>query len=414
MTNNLQIVKLSQILDKVIDYRGKTPKKLGGEWSSSGYRALSALNVKTSGLDNLDQIRFLDKNMYKKWMKDEVMRGDILLTSEAPSGQIYFWDSDEKIVLSQRLFCLRIKKEHDAKFISYYLKSDLGQKAIFDKVSGSTVSGISAKMFDYISVITYSALSDEARIAAVLSALDDKIALNNKINAELEQMARTLYDYWFVQFDFPDANGKPYKSSGGQMAYNDQLKREIPAGWKAVQLEDILNKRTENAEPNSNLRCIDLSVMPSGSLSIDNFSAGDAFNSNMKKMHKNDILFGSIRPYLKKAGLAPFDGLRAGTVHAFYPRKPEHLEFCLITMTSERYFDYAINRSGGSTRMPSISSDDLLDYSVPFSEDVYFKYHKVLTSFTDVISNNIQQSQKLAELRDWLLPMLMNGQVKVV
>lgn len=338
----------------------------------------------------------------------KAVEGSVLLSVRAPVGDLNIAPQD--LCIGRGLASITAIDGNN-KFLFYALKYNI--QNLISAGSGTTFTSVNRYDIENLHLIL-PIVGQRKYIEKLLSALDDKIELNRKINAELEQMARTLYDYWFVQFDFPDANGKPYKSSGGQMVYSDQLKREIPEGWQAVQLEDILNKRTENAEPNSNLRCIDLSVMPSGSLSIDNFSAGDAFNSNMKKMHKKDILFGSIRPYLKKAGLAPFDGLRAGTVHAFYPRKPEHLEFCLITMTSERYFDYAISRSGGSTRMPSISSGDLLDYSVPFSEDVYFKYHKVLTSFTDAISNNIQQSQKLAELRDWLLPMLMNGQVKVV
>lgn len=406
----ITLKSLISLSESITDCHHSTP-----EFTDKGKMVIRSHNVKNGRLV-LDRVSYTTDEDFELRTSRAIPRsGDLIITREAPMGEVCIVPDDLECCLGQRLVLIRpdASKVY-SKYLLYMIMSGFVQNQIEShNSSGSTVSNLRIPVLKELD-IPYIELEDQQKVAAVLSVLDDKIELNRKINAELEQMARTLYDYWFVQFDFPDANGKPYKSSGGQMAYNDQLKREIPAGWKAVQLEDILNKRTENAEPNSNLRCIDLSVMPSGSLSIDNFSAGDAFNSNMKKMHKNDILFGSIRPYLKKAGLAPFDGLRAGTVHAFYPRKPEHLELCLITMTSERYFDYAINRSGGSTRMPSISSDDLLDYSVPFSEDVYFKYHKVLTSFTDAISNNIQQSQKLAELRDWLLPMLMNGQVKVL
>ena len=84
---------------------------------------------------------------------------------------------------------------------------------------------------------------DQKRIGDILSALDAKIELNNRINAELEKMAKTIYDYWFVQFDFPDANGKPYKSSGGKMVWSNELKREIPEGWEVLQLSNKLNHR---------------------------------------------------------------------------------------------------------------------------------------------------------------------------
>ena len=92
-------VRLGDIIDLVIDYRGKTPKKLGGDWSSSGYRALSAKNIKTGQIVQKESIRYVDESLYKRWMQEEVKRGKILITSEAPFGQIYLWDSDEKIVL---------------------------------------------------------------------------------------------------------------------------------------------------------------------------------------------------------------------------------------------------------------------------------------------------------------------------
>ena len=113
---------LSNCLKKIIDYRGKTPKKLGGDWSNSGYRAISANNVKFEGLAKLVDIRYLDEALYLKWMKDEIHRGDILLTSEAPAGQAMVWDSDEKIVLSQRLYGLRVKDHINNRYLKYYLQ----------------------------------------------------------------------------------------------------------------------------------------------------------------------------------------------------------------------------------------------------------------------------------------------------
>lgn len=147
------------------------------------------------------------------------------------------WDSDEKIVLSQRLFALRLNNDFDNYFIKYFLQSDTGQKEIFKNTSGSTVFGISAKMFDLINVPDLK-FEDQQKIGLFLKTVDSKIELNNKINAELESMAKAIYDYWFVQFDFPDENGKPYKSSGGKMVWNEELKREIPVGWTSNMLAE--------------------------------------------------------------------------------------------------------------------------------------------------------------------------------
>ena len=183
---------------------------MGGDWTQTGYRAISANNVKHNGLQNLEDIRCVTEKIYKKWMKEEVERGDLFLTSEAPAGQIMIWDSDEKVVLSQRLFGLRANTHFSNRYLKYYLQSDLGQREINRLTSGSTVAGISAKMFDWITV-NHPKKNAQENIGSLLHSLDAKIELNNRINGELEAMAKTLYDYWFVQFDFPFdfAQGKP-------------------------------------------------------------------------------------------------------------------------------------------------------------------------------------------------------------
>ena len=120
--NKWKTYKLGDVVSTVIDYRGKTPLKLGGDWSSNGYRALSAKNIKTGRIVQEETIRFVDEELYKKWMKEEISRGDIIITSEAPFGEVFYWDSDEKIVLGQRLFGLKINhSQYCAKYIYYYM-----------------------------------------------------------------------------------------------------------------------------------------------------------------------------------------------------------------------------------------------------------------------------------------------------
>ena len=159
--SELKVVSLEECLEKVIDYRGRTPKKLGKDWVENGeYRALSANNVKFDGLIREESIYKGDEELYKLWMKEEVEKGDILLTSEAPSGQAMIWDSDEKIILSQRLYALRVNKNLvDNNYLKYFLQSPLGQKSITRNNSGSTVSGISAKTFKNIKILIPDLLS---------------------------------------------------------------------------------------------------------------------------------------------------------------------------------------------------------------------------------------------------------------
>ena len=177
-------IVLGDIISLVIDYRGKTPKKLGSNWSTNGYRALSAKNIKTGQIVQLESIHFADQDLYKRWMKDEICRGDILITSEAPFGEVYLWDSDEKIVLSQRLFALRCKNDFYPSFIYYYMTTVQFQGELRGRATGTTVTGLRqpellkcvVRCPDYI---------EQRNIADILSTIDAKIAENKKINHHL-------------------------------------------------------------------------------------------------------------------------------------------------------------------------------------------------------------------------------------
>ncbi|MHB9303562.1 restriction endonuclease subunit S [Fusobacterium polymorphum] len=247
-------------------------------------------------------------------------------------------------------------------------------------------------------------------IAKILSLFDIKINLNNKINDNLEQQAKLLYDYWFTQFDFPDENGKPYRTSGGKMVWNEQLKRDIPEGWEVKSLTEILQKNTDVFDYQSIQPAVDLSIMPSNSIAISQLNSSNSFTTNLFTMKKGDILFGSIRPYLHKAGFAPCDGVVAGTVHSFRVKNSQDNNFALMTVSRDKFFNYAVNVSSG-TKMPVVSSDSILDYKVPYNNKIARKYNKI--PLIAIISSHIQENQKLISLRDWLLPMLMNGQATI-
>lgn len=175
---------IGDVVELVIDYRGKTPKKLGGDWVDSGYRALSAKNIKTGNIVQEESIRFVDESLYHKWMKDEIVRGDIIVTSEAPFGQIYYWDSDEKIVLSQRLFAIRIKKEFDAKYIYHYMTTDAFYAEMDARATGTTVVGLRQPELMKCKIWCPN-IETQKQIASLLSSIEDKKNINTLINKNL-------------------------------------------------------------------------------------------------------------------------------------------------------------------------------------------------------------------------------------
>lgn len=301
-------------------------------------------------------------------------------------------------------------KGNNPKYIYYLLKTF----GLNERGSGSGVPTMNRNHLHPLKVLAHLDFLTQNKIASVLSSLDSKIEINNKIDSELELMAKTLYNYWFVQFNFPNKNGKPYKTSGGNMIYNEDLKREIPEGWEVKQMSQLLTKNTEKFNLNTrnhNLDTIDLSVMPSATMCLNEKSSSSSFDTNLFKLNKFDILFGGIRPYLLKAGFSPFDGLVTGTVHSFKVNDQNEYNFALITMVHDSMFKFAVSNSKG-TKMPVVGADDLLCYKVAYNKDIIQKFNEII-SFKEIISHNIIENQELSELRDWLLPMLMNGQVTV-
>ena len=333
-------------------------------------------------------------------------KGDILIGNIRP----YFkkiWLAEFEGGCSNDVLCIRTKGEVSPQFLYAVLSQDSFFKYDMSGSKGSKMPrGDANHLMRYPIIIN----KNMEEIGNFVVNLYKKIVYNNKINSELESMAKTLYDYWFLQFEFPNAEGKPYKSSGGKMVYNEQLKKEIPEGWEVKKLGELLTKQNRNFNYDKVVNTVDLSIMPTNSLSLNELNKSNLFDTNLFGLKKYDILFGSIRPYLKKACIAPCDGAVAGTVHCYIVNKESDYNFSLITLCSDNLFKFAINNSKG-TKMPVVSSDDLLEYLVAYNEDMVKLFNSL--NLKEVISNNIMQNQELTSLRDFLLPLLMNGQVTI-
>lgn len=405
-------VSLKEITKLVIDYRGKTPLKLGGEWSDSGYRALSAKNVKTGIIVAEESIRYVDEDLYRKWMKDEVQRGDILITSEAPFGEVFFWNSDEKIVLSQRLFDVRIKDDVCAQYVYYYMTSYPFQAELRSRASGTTVLGL--KQPELLKAkVTLPDYDTQLRIAAQLSEIDDKIAVNRRICENLEAQAQALFKHWFIDFA-PFKNGKFVESELGM----------IPEGWRVGTLGEICktNKRTLSSKNTPDV----IEYLDTGNITanrIDNIQilqkGQDKIPSRAKRLvSEGDIIFSAVRPNQRHYGLLmnPSPSLVVST------------GFVVITAnwSAYRYFIYrflvqnsiietlqAIGEQSVST-YPSINANDIesLKLIIPKMEDVE-DFADICCNFYCKIESIEQESSRLSTLRDTLLPKLMSGQIKV-
>lgn len=309
-------------------------------------------------------------------------------------------------------------KGNDVSYIFYLLKNlKLG-----DRGSGSGVPTMNRNHLHPLDILAHLELSTQKQIAKVLSDLDAKIEVNNNINQELEAMAKTLYDYWFVQFDFPNANGKPYKSSDGKMVFNEALKREIPEGWEVKEINEVIEvKDGTHDSPKSidkGFKLITSKHLKLEGLDFDNansISEEDYININKRsQVDSGDILFSMI-----------------GNIGTVYKVEEKIIDFAIknvaLYKTSEhqnlKNYIYTYLRGYDMQRyMGNVIAGSIQKFiglgslrKMPLMMD-----EKTISNFetkTKAIFNQINilklENQKLSELRDWLLPMLMNGQVTV-
>jgi len=194
--------ELGECLELVIDHRGKTPKKLGADWVYSGVPTISAKNVNGGRLIATDEIRYVSYDVYKRWMKEDVKRGDCFLVSEgATLGECMMWDYDYPVVLGQRIFCLRANPSVlYPRYLYAYMTSASFQAEIVGRATGTSVDGL--RQTEVLKLkLRMPPLDTQRHIGDTLYNLDKRIELNLRMNGTLEAMARALFQSWFVDFD---------------------------------------------------------------------------------------------------------------------------------------------------------------------------------------------------------------------
>ena len=227
--------ELKDLCIDIIDCPHSTPK-----WLNEGIPVIRNYNISGGQLD-LSKLSYVDEETYESRIKRaKPVENDIIISREAPMGEACLVPGNFKCCLGQRLVLLKVDKEKcNPHYLLYALLSPYVQTQIKRiNQTGSIVSNLNIPDLKKL-VIPY-IKDNQNNIAQCLEVLNKKIFNNNKINKELESMAKTIYDYWFLQFEFPNEDGKPYKSSGGKMVWNEELKREIPEGWRVGRLNEFI------------------------------------------------------------------------------------------------------------------------------------------------------------------------------
>lgn len=384
---------------------------------------LNTGNVKNNGFDFSD-VDFISFEKDFSLRNGKLLREDIVMTTRGTVGNLAYYSKDIRfnhIRINSGMVIIRVNQENWIPYFIYlFLQSDLFKKQTQKLISGSAQPQLPISVLETIRIPNYS-MKQQEFIAIQIQAIDQKIALNNQINEELEAMAKTLYDYWFVQFDFPDENGKPYKSSGGKMVYNDQLKREIPEGWGVKQLGEICNIfRGSSPRP------------------IDDFIANKGIPwvkiSDVTSLKTPFLL--TTKDFILPEGKEKSRFLAPGTLilsNSASPGIPKivQLDCCVHdgwliidniegNFSKELLYYYfqdlkknLVNLGNGSIfkNLKTEYVKELLTI-IPL-EELLISYNSYCKNIFSQILTFEKQNQELTQLRDWLLPMLMNGQVKV-
>jgi type I restriction enzyme S subunit len=434
MNNFLKLRDVSSLITK-----GTTPTSIGGSFKSHGVNYIKSESISTSKFLDTSSFSFIDDETDNKLKRSRINEHDLLFSiAGAYLGKIAIVTNfDIPANTNQAVGIVRPnQKLVDANYLYYYFSQKLVNKYINKLSSQSSQPNLNLELLGNLE-FKYFDLPTQQKIASVLSALDDKIELNNKINTELEQMAKTLYDYWFVQFDFPDINGKPYKSSGVEMVYNTVLKREIPIGWEVKNLSSFIgNDKSgdwgkENEEGNyiQKVECVrgaDINGI-NGKGEIKAPTRYILEKNSHKILAPNDFVVeisgGSPVQSTGRIACITDDVLQrfsnplicSNFCKAVSLKSSDEVFYFLCSWN--RAYDNSILFSfeGKTSGIKNLLFDDFVTaYMVAKPTDSLLKdFNEKISLFEKKRQENLKQNQELAQLRDWLLPMLMNGQITV-
>ena len=413
---------------------GATPRGGKSAYKESGITLIRSMNVYDFHFSKKG-LAFIDEVQAQKLDNVTVKEDDILfnITGDSINRTCIVPKELLPARVNQHVSIIRCKTGVDSRFVNYYL---INLKPYLMQICGvgGTRNALTKEALEQLPV---KLPLNQSEIAKVLSDLDSKIELNNKINTELDSMAKLIYDYWFVQFDFPDESGKPYKSSGGKMVYSEALKREIPEGWEIDSFSNWIandksgdwGKESEQGNYVNKVSCIrgaDLNGLN---------GKGKVKSPTRYVLEKNSHKLLEIGDFIIEiSGGSPVQS--TGRMAFITKETLERFEnplicsnFCkAVTLKDEKSiynFAYEWNRlynagvlfgwEGKTSGIKNLLFDSFVTNHkvvLPSKESMELFYNKAKPIHAQ-IQKNLQQNQKLAELRDWLLPMLMNGQVRV-
>lgn len=318
-------------------------------------------------------------------------KGEILISAAGTLGKTVVYNGEEAFFQDSNIVWV----DNDEKFVLNDFLYYYYQLKPWKKTTGSTIERLYNNNLRDINVVFPTEISEQKKIINVLKTIDNKIKNNNKINKKLEQMVKTIYDYWFLQYEFPNQEGKPYKSSGGKMVWNELLKKDIPSEWSCGKIGNLI--KIGNGKDHKNLSCGNIPVYGSGGI-IRHVNQG---------LYKGESILiprkGTLNNIIYVNG-------EFWTVDTMFYSIPKTKNTAIYTYYSVKLYDFEKLNTG--TGVPSMTSSIISNLQVIIPrKDILQEFDKVAKLIYNNISTNNKQNEELIKLRDYLLPLLMNGQI---
>lgn len=408
-------IKAEEYCVSVFDGTHDTPKV-----TETGYKLVTSKNILSNTLDLNSAYYISEEDFVNINKRSKVKQYDILFSMIGTVGSLYFETSDTIDYAIKNIGVFSCGNKEKAEWLYYYLQSSYAQQYIKRYLNGAVQKFLPLKGLREFPVPQFN--KELHNRIKILLNIDQKIQINNQINQELEAMAKTLYDYWFVQFDFPDQNGKPYKSSGGKMVYNQDLKREIPEGWRVETLKNFESKIITGKTPsraNSDNFGGEIPFITIGDIRGNTFvySTSESLTDLGASVQQNK--------YLPEGSLCVSCIATVGEIGftTEWSHTNQQINSIVFEDETNRYYlyfalkNYFENANASAKTGNTFANMNKEDFSgiriiLPRNE-IKNNFHKITEPYFAQIKCLQGQNQELTQLRDWLLPMLMNGQVKV-
>jgi type I restriction enzyme, S subunit len=396
------------------------------EFSASGHCLfLNAGNVTTSGF-NFSDCAFITSKKDALLRKGKLVRNDVVLTTRGTIGNSAYFDDSvpfDYIRINSGMVVLRARKPAlQSRYLYLFIRSALFHSQVAALQTGSAQPQLPIRDINRIK-IPIPPPDEQRAIAHILGTLDDKIELNRRMNETLEAMARTLFKSWFVDFD-PVRAKVEGRAPDLPMEISDLFPArlvdselgEIPEGWEAGMLGDVAENPRRGVQPDRiepEIPYIALEHLPKRCIALSDWGTAEGLESNKFEFKTGEILFGKLRPYFHKVGVAPVNGVCSTDIVVVTPKSEHWFGFVLGHASSDTFVKYT-NATSTGTKMPRTSWGDMARYAVvrpppPVAE----AFTKQIRPAVDRIISGIHESRTLAALRDALLPRLISGELQV-